>query len=169
MTNLEKYPNTADAVKAWNEYRASGNSNISFENWLGLDYIEPLTLLEAAKSAKQYIESQLQNTFSRAEVAKLERAIESEELRLKHNFEGFATAEEAFDAFRKACRVQWCEACHLKNKIMARSGGYVPCSVRWLYSSDPNLTRNEDAERTGRAEEKFAADAAKDGAKGGAE
>ena len=38
MTNIEKYPNTADAVEAWNEYKESGNSNISFENWLGQLY-----------------------------------------------------------------------------------------------------------------------------------
>ena len=156
MKNAEKYPNTADAVKAWNEYRATDNPDIGISDWLELDYIEPRppSLLEAAKSAKQYIESQLQNTFSRAEVAKLERAIVSEELRLKRNFERFETAEEAFDAFRKACRVQWCEACHLKNKILARSGGYVPCTARWLYSTDPNLLRDDDTKRAGRAEEK---------------
>lgn len=158
MTNLEKYPNTADAVKAWNEYRAYGNSNISFENWLGLDYIEPRPpfLLEAAKDARDWMRhSDNDNSvLGRIVYNKLCVAILAEELRLKRNFERFATAEEAFDAFRKACRVQRCEACHLKNKIMARSGGYVPCTVRWLYLHDPNLLRDDDTKRAGHAEEK---------------
>ena len=155
MTNLEKYPNTADAVNAWNEYRAYVNSNISFENWLGLDYIKPLTLLEAAKAARDWMVSSNDDNGLGVRVRnRLSVAILAEELRLKRNFERFATAEEAFDAFRKACRVQRCEACHLKNKIMARSGGYVPCTVRWLYLSDPNLLRDDDTKRAGRAEEK---------------
>ena len=156
MKNAEKYPNTADAVKAWNEYRATGNPDIGISDWLELDYIEPRppSLLEAAKSARNWMARSYDNGDGVIIRSRLNAAIAVEETRPKRNFERFATAEEAFDAFRKACRVQWCEACHLKNKIMARTGGYVPCSVRWLYSSDPNLLRNEGAERAGRAEEK---------------
>lgn len=154
MTNLEKYPNTADAVKAWNEYRESGNSNISFEKWLGLDYIKPLTLLEAAKAARNWMARSDSDAVGISMRGRLNAAIAAEETRPKRNFERFATATEAFDAFRKACKVQWCEACRLKNKIIAKSGGYVPCPVRWLYWADPNLLRDEYAERAARAEEK---------------
>ena len=36
MTNLEKYPNTADAMKAWKEFNASGNLFKSFVDGLNL-------------------------------------------------------------------------------------------------------------------------------------
>lgn len=156
MTNLEKYPNTADAVKAWNEYNSGRDESIGFKDWLNLDYIDSRSLLNVAKRIRRWIEEEVFLGPSGISVLKdLKAEIASEEARPKRNFERFATAKEAFDAFRKACRVQLCEACHLKNKIMARTGGYVPCTVRWLYLSDPNLDRaKEESEETGKLEDR---------------
>lgn len=158
MKNIEKYPNTEDALNAWLRTEAvKGGDGQPLDGWLCEEYAEPNppSLLEAAKAARDWMSScVVMGAEGTAARGNLTAAIKAEETRPKRNFERFATAEEAFDAFRKACRVQQCEACHLKNKIMARTGGYVPCPVRWLYLSDLNLLRNEGAERAGRAEEK---------------
>lgn len=55
MKNIEKYPNTVDALEAWNDYHANCNENVGFVLWLGLDYDEPLSLPEATKSASDQV------------------------------------------------------------------------------------------------------------------
>ena len=156
MTNQEKYPNTADAVNAWNEYRAYSNSNISFEKWLGLDYIKPLTLLEAAKAARDWMEGgTVIGAEGPAAFKKLMDAIVAEEARPKHNFEQIKTADEAYEIFKKiCCRDNLCKGCRLKKQDKDSFGDIDLCIMHWLYSSNPKLLINEEkAEEDGKLED----------------
>ena len=147
MTNLEKYPNTADAVKAWNEYRATDNPDIGISDWLELDYIEPRpsSLLEAAKAASNWMaRSDIHNIAGTVALGRLKAAIAAEEVRPKRNFERFATAKEAYKELSKMCRVRLCKACRFYKYKDHDFGVNSLCVVHWLYSSDPNLDRAEE-------------------------
>ena len=146
MTNFEKYPNTADAVKAWNEYKDYGNPNISFENWYCLDYIEPLSLLDAAKAARDWMAGgTVIGAEGPAAFKKLMDAIVAEEARPKHNFEQIKTADEAYKIFKKiCCRDNLCRGCRLKTQDKDSFGDTDSCIMRWLYSSNPKLLINEE-------------------------
>ena len=51
MKNMEKYPNTKDALEAYAAYKGDSIGGVPFERWLELEYAEPRepTLLEAAE------------------------------------------------------------------------------------------------------------------------
>lgn len=100
MKNIEKYPNTADAVKAWGEYHANCNSNIDLKTWLGLDYFGPSSLLEAAKSASGWMKQNRGDVGTVAQAAgdiilyRLNAAIAAEEARPKCGYDKSGTHGE---------------------------------------------------------------------------
>lgn len=109
MTNIEKYPNTNDALEAWS--RASGIQ--PFSVWIHEDYVdqEPPTLLETAERFIVGVRS----------IKDLREAIIRERKNQKpvRNCDRFATAEEAVAEFMKLC-----------------ASGCEPCEdvVTWLYA-----------------------------------
>ena len=155
MTNLEKYPNTADAVKAWSEFNASGNLIKSFVDWLGLDYIEPLNLLESAKAVKRYLDSiHIGNAGGIPAAKSLTKALAAEEARPKRNYERFATADEAYDALMEMCDTRWCESCRFSNGNNLKASRNYNCAIHWLYSGRLDLAKDDGAEHAARAKEK---------------
>ena len=102
MKNIEKYPNTKDALDAYNKL----NSRELFETWLELEFEEPResTLLEAAEELKNTL-SQKDITLHDVAVAlsRLTAAIESEKQKPIRNCDRHecATTKAAQEVWRK--------------------------------------------------------------------
>lgn len=120
MTNIEKYPNTKDALEAWS--RARGIQ--PFSVWIQEDYIdqEPLTLLETAERFIVGVRS----------MKDLREAIIRERKNQKpvRNCDKYKTLEEAVIAFRKKCRENECKTCPFKDD---RNNSFS-CRFNWLYA-----------------------------------
>lgn len=120
MTNIEKYPNTKDALEAWS--RARGIQ--PFIVWIQEDYVdqEPLTLLE---TAERFV-------VGARSMKDLREAIIRERKNQKpvRNCDRFATAEEAWTAFKKMCNVNNCRKCPFGEY----RNDYVNCRFIWLYA-----------------------------------
>lgn len=120
MKNIEKYPNTKDALEAWS--RARGIQ--PFSVWIQEDYVdqEPLTLLETAERFIVGVRS----------MKDLREAVIRERKNQKpvRNCDRFATADDAakaYECFRKFCSKVSCSECSF-------FGRGIPCVLAWLYT-----------------------------------
>ena len=95
MKNIEKYPNTKDALKA---YDGLEPKNMPFDKWLESEYEEPRepTLLETAEELKNVLKRK-DTVFSDVVVAfsSLTDAIEREKRKPVRNFDKYKTPKEA--------------------------------------------------------------------------
>ena len=127
MKNIEKYPNTKDALDAYNKL----NSRELFETWLELEFEEPResTLLEAAEELKNTL-SQKDITLHDVAVAlsRLTAAIESEKQKSPCNFDKYKKPEDAMRAFKLMCDNMECNRCPYNQ------GGAFNCKFAWLYA-----------------------------------
>ena len=127
MKNIEKYPNTKDALDAYNKL----NSRELFETWLELKFEEPResTLLEAAEELKNTL-SQKDITLHDVAVAlsRLTAAIESEKQKSPCNFDKYKKQEDAMRAFKLMCENMECNRCPYNQ------GGAFNCKFAWLYA-----------------------------------
>ena len=129
MKNIEKYPNTNDALAAYNSL---DSKTVSFYKWLGREYEEPSvpTLLEAAAEMvyawKSEIKPGYTARFSKA-IGRLSDAIEREKCKPVRNFNKYKTAGEAASAFKLICDGVMCENCRF------RYFGASRCKFAWLY------------------------------------
>lgn len=91
MKNIEKYPNTEDALNAWLRTEAvKGGDGQPLEGWLCEEYAEPKppSLLEAAKAARDWMSScVVMGAEGTAARGNLTAAIKAEETRQKRKQE----------------------------------------------------------------------------------
>ena len=124
MKNIEKYPNTKDALDAYNKL----NSRELFETWLELELEETRepSLLEAAEELKNIL-SQKDITLPDVAVAfsRLTDAIEREKQKSPRNFNKYKTPQEALKAFNLIC-----DSCPYDK------GSDFSCAFEWLYAKD---------------------------------
>ena len=129
MKNIEKYPNTKDALDAYNKL----NSRELFETWLELEFEEPResTLLEAAEELKNTL-SQKDITLHDVAVSfsRLTAAIEREKQKSPCNFDKYKKQEDAMRAFKLMCENMECNRCPYNQ------GGAFNCKFEWLYAKD---------------------------------
>ena len=129
MKNIEKYPNTRDALK---EYNALGLKNMPFDKWLELEFEEPRepTLLEAAEELKKAWPQKgsflpdIAVAFSR-----LTDAIKREKRKPVRNCDKYNTVKDAMKAFSFMCDNTACEHCPYNQ------GGAFKCEFAWLYAT----------------------------------
>ena len=136
MKNIEKYPNTKDALEAY-ELRDKGMV-FTFREWCDSEYEEPkpLTLLEALRTARAILTPIPLTAFQSAGYKKIVQAIEVEEARPKTNYERFGTAEEAVQCFRMKCGMYGdCDYCPMRNTYKDNFGR-MSCLTEWLYSTE---------------------------------
>ena len=140
MKNIEKYPNTNDALAAYNSLE---DKIVPFVEWLGCEYEETrqLTLLEAAKELKDLWDKSISScqsikleTWNDA-INRLSDAAERERRKPVLNFNRYRTAEEAASAFKLICDGVMCENC--------RSDISVPVAVS-LHGSTKRLRRRRN-------------------------
>ena len=127
MKNIEKYPNTKDAIEA---YKKKLNSRELFDKWLESEYEEPRepTLLEAAEELKNTLK-QKDITLPDVAVAfsHLTAAIEREKRKPVRNFDKYKTTKDAMNAFNLMCENMACERCPYNQ------GSSFRCKFEWLY------------------------------------
>lgn len=129
MKNIEKYPNTKDALKA---YDGLEPKNMPFDKWLELEFEEPRepTLLDVAEELKNVLK---QKDISLSDVAvafsRLTAAIEREKRKPVRNFDKYKTPKEASKAFSLICDNIACEHCPYNQ------GGAFNYKCAWLYTT----------------------------------
>ena len=131
MKNIEKYPNTKDALDAYNKL----NSRELFATWLELEFEETRdpSLLDAAEELKNIL-SQKDITLPDVAVAfsRLTDAIEREKQKSPRNFNKYKTPQEALKAFKLICDNMACESCPYDK------GSHFSCAFEWLYAKAGN-------------------------------
>ena len=130
MKNIEKYPNTKDALDAYNSLNIK---NLPFNEWLGCEYEEPRvpTLLEAAKAVvKAWYAKLPEGSIARVgqSIVRLSSAIDREKCKPVRNFDKYKTAEDAHAGFIEFCRKYTCGKFRFVNK-----GTPVGYAIEWLY------------------------------------
>ena len=146
MKNIEKYPNTKDALEA---YELRDNGITTFHEWCDAEYKKPkpLTLLEALRTARAILKPIPLTAFQLAGYKKIVQAIEAEETRPETNYERFGTAEKAMQYFVKHCRNKdYCRFCPLRSVHDIDSVGWISCFARWLYSTEDVFQKEENNE-----------------------
>lgn len=136
MKNIEYYQNTKDALEAYvGAYRKDEIGDMPFDIWLEQEYVEPRfpTLLEAAEDALRAWDKR--DEYGNLEWVKdrmrqLSVAIKRERHKPVRNCDRFATAEEAWTAFKKMCNVNNCRKCPFGEY----RNDYVNCRFIWLYA-----------------------------------
>ena len=128
MKNIEKYPNTKDALDAYNNLKTKG---VTFDEWLKCEYEEPRrpSLLEAAEELKNIL-SQKDITLPDVAVSfsRLTAAIEREKQKSPCNFDKYKKQEDAMRAFKLMCENMECNRCPYNQ------GGAFNCKFAWLYA-----------------------------------
>lgn len=134
MKNIDKYPNTKDALEAY-QARDKGMFT-TFSEWCEDEYKDskPLTLLEALRTAKTILLPVPLNNFQLAGYRKIIQAIDAEDARPKRNYERFATMEEAYSYFNRKCNES--SLCNLCIRWTSRKNGLcmdkASCFANWL-------------------------------------
>ena len=130
MKNIEKYPNTNDALEAYNSLAFK---TVSFDTWLECEFEEHrvLTLIEAAAEMvyawKSEIKPGYPARFSKA-IGRLSDAIDREKCKPVRNFDKYKTADDAHAGFIEFCSKYTCGKCSFVNKVKP-----VGCAIDWLY------------------------------------
>ena len=126
MKNIEKYPNTKDALEAYNQPKYK---DVPLDVWLECEYEDPpeTTLLEAADAvANSWFDDDKTEVFG-MKICDLVNAIDREKRKPVRNFDKYRTAEEAQEAFAAFCTgIDKCEHCRF-SKFNGR------CSIAFLY------------------------------------
>lgn len=125
MKNIEKYPNTKDALEAWRRY----DGYALFTDWLQREYAAPRepTLLEAAdKFLREY--NRLGKHIGECAL-ELAEAVAREKQQPVRNIDRFATAEEACEVFKRMCEHSDCDSCKYNRRYTVSK-----CIVAWLYA-----------------------------------
>lgn len=122
MKNIEKYPNTRDAMEAFREwYKDHKHSVLTMSEWLEKDYDHhpQTTLLESAESViKEWRRSNVEFCSFERFIDRLSHAVECEKRRPIRNFDKYKTAEDAFYGFKEMCfpnGVNECKDCRFNN------------------------------------------------------
>lgn len=135
MKNIEKYPNTRDALEAYDAYCDEKISGVPLEVWLKQDYVAPRepTLLDEAEEFVKNVEGHhvgaRLGSEAYANFVELANAVYRERQKPVRNCDRFATAKEAQEAFNKFCSSINCEKC----KHDQKPGGSF-CWFSWLYA-----------------------------------
>ena len=129
MKNIEKYPNTNDALEAYNRL---SDKRVTFYTWLECEFEEPRvpTLMEAAQEVvKAWYAKIPEGSIARVgqSIIRLSSAIKREKSKPVRNFDKYKTAEEAYDAFMKFCKKTDCYDCS------ARKIKIHDCPLAWIY------------------------------------
>lgn len=133
MKNIEKYPNTKDALEAYNSLYLK---RVPFDTWLECEFEEPRlpTLLEAAEAvttAWRPDDGCDINTDSLERCLKrLSEAVKREQAKPVRNCDRYKTAYEAFSAYSEACQEVSCLKCPFDE---SRNNG-VSCGFNFLYA-----------------------------------
>lgn len=150
MKNIEKYPNTKDALEAY-ELRDKGMFT-TFHQWCDSEYEvpKPVGLLKAAEAVRDFVSIHPLTNRERHLINKLTDAIDREENRPKTNYERFGTAEEAIQCFRMECRMYGdCDYCPMKNTYnKSDSLGRMSCFAEWLYSTEDVFKKGKNDEES---------------------
>ena len=130
MKNIEKYPNTNDALEAYN---ALDLKKVPFDVWLKCEFEEPrvTTLLEAAQEVvKTWYAKLPEGSIVRVgqSIVRLSYAIEREKCKPVRNFDKYKTADDAHAGFIEFCRKYTCGKCRFVNKVKP-----VGCAIEWIY------------------------------------
>ena len=128
MKNMEKYPNTANALEAYAAYRKT--EGLPFEEWLAREYVAPRepTLLEAAEAIVNTVEMP-SDPQEQKHCDDLIAAIDREKRKPVRNCDRYKTAEEAMNAYYAMCSDRPCALC---NFFTAKSR--ERCTMAWLYA-----------------------------------
>lgn len=139
MRNIERYPGTKEAIKAWDAYH-DGGGDMPFAAWSEQEYVAPSvpTLLDAAEAvADEWWTMNEEPNVRHGKIADLEDAIAREKAKPVRNFDRYKTAGEAYVGFKKFCNgIDDCDKCRFKE--CDDTYGSDGCLLTWLY---------EDAER----------------------
>ena len=135
MKNIEKYPNTKDALAAYN---ALDLKKVPFDVWLECEFEEPrvTTLLEAAQEVvKTWYAKIPEGSIARVgqSIVRLSSAIDREKHKPVRNCDKYKTAEEAYTAFMKMCCDRPCLGCEFDS-----SKSSCGCRFSWLYDEAVN-------------------------------
>ena len=100
MKNIEKYPNTKDALDAYNKL----NSRESFETWLKLEFEEPIeqSLLETAENLVKTWNGGHGYMDITDNMRSLSYAIEREKRKPIRNCDLYENSDEAFKGHQRA-------------------------------------------------------------------
>lgn len=135
MKNIEKYEQTEDAVKAWNEYSSGKGIYLCLDDWLKEEYVEPHepTLLEAAEAVAKAWNSDGHNGILAVianKIGVLSDAVVREKAKPVRNFDKYKTSKKACDGFNEMCKgVETCVNCRFNS-----NGSIAGCAIAWLYS-----------------------------------
>ncbi len=127
MKNIDKYPNTANALEAYAAHRKA--EGLPFEEWLTREYVAPRepTLLEAAEAVvNDYLSATTPLWKSQEVVKDLADAVERERNKPVRNLDVYKTAEEAYKVFDKSCDCM-CHKCKFAEEK-------YDCFALWLYA-----------------------------------
>ena len=151
VKNIEKYPETAAALEAYN---GLGFKKVPFNEWLECEYelTHPFTTSEAAQAVvdEWYATGpDVNDDHFNLKIIALENAVEREKAKPVRNFDRYKTAKEAYVGFRKFCDgIYDCEKCRFKDC----DGAYGSptshgCMLAWFYEE-------AEKEETGKEEVK---------------
>ena len=132
MKNIEKYPNTKDALEAYN---GLGLKRFPFEEWLEREFEEPnvQTLLEAAEAVIDewyYTQQNITLNDIGEKIVDLKNAIARERLKPVLNCDKYKTAKDALTGFNKMCSDKSCDRC----PFSAERNECNICKLNWLYA-----------------------------------
>lgn len=150
MKNIDKYPNTANALEAYAAYKGDSIGGVPFERWLEDEYVEPPppTLIDVAEELSRDIKAVRDTVGSRRSLSHdlIDRfidAVDREKRKPLRNCDKYTDLAEAKHAFNKHCS-RFNENCYeindrRDNKPTPRcplSGlrtGEGECFPMWLY------------------------------------
>lgn len=142
MKNIEKYPNTEDALKAFREwYRDHPGTDLTMSGWLEKEYVEPResTLLEAAEKLIMGFVNNWSEEWSSMEcLENLREAVKREKKKPVRNCDKYRSISTASVALKTACCKQSaCSQCPYRGK----TASIYNCLFNWLYAE----AKNEEA------------------------
>lgn len=126
MKNIEKYPNTKDALEAYKQHKSK---NVPFDTWLECEFDNPRVppLLEVAEAVTKIWFANDSIAGVSRKTCDLSAVIECEKSKPVRNFNKYNTPDEALSAFNKMCesRIVGCSGCRFYN-----SESYSECAIR---------------------------------------
>lgn len=139
MKNMEKYPDTKDALEAYSEYVSNVVDDIDFQRWLQRDYVAPRepTLLEAAENVidEYCVSADDDGKNLGCAISILEKIVKREKQKPVRNCDRYATAKEAQEAFFRICKSHDdCDGCQIE-KIRDEASYQANCMMCWVYAA----------------------------------